>query len=237
LDESLFLFPFLELEVLMIWQHAKIAGCLIGALAALVLADRTSLAQQNGVTDPDFEIDADSNGFPDLWFRGGSVGYVLDDSDGIGTHSVSSQNGGDWRSRAIPVFPGQMVTFALDYKVSQGATGTIRTDLRFFTGGSATGGTSGTFQGEFAPTTDVATVPQGVWNTLGPFSVTVPAGSSPPLVVPAWGDVRLSAGLFGPALVGTVQFDNVRVIIPEPATVSMGTLTGLALLFARRRRK
>jgi hypothetical protein len=237
LSESFFLFPFFELEVLMIWQHAKIAGCLIGALAALLMANRTSLAQLNGVTDPDFEIDADSNGFPDLWFRGGTVGYVLDDSDGIGTHSVSAQSGGDWRSRAIPVLPGQVLTYALDYKVSQGATGTIRTDLRFFTGGSFGGGTSGAFQGEFAPTTDVATVPQGVWNTLGPFTVTVPAGSSPPLVVPAWGDVRLSAGIFGPALVGTVQFDNVRVIIPEPATVTMTMLTCLALLFAPRQRK
>ena len=220
----------------MIWQRAKFASYVIGALAALALADRTTLAQ-NGVPDPDFEIDLDSNSVPDLWFRGGTTGYVLDDSDGVGTHSVSSQNGGDWRSRAIPVVPGQTVTFALDYKVSQGATGTIRTDLRFFTGGSATGGTSGAFQGEFAPTTDVATVPQGVWNTLGPFSVVVPAGQSPPLVVPNWADVRLSAGVFGPALTGTVQFDNVRVIIPEPATVSMAMLTGLALLIGRRQRR
>lgn len=218
------------------WQPAKVMSCWIAFVAVGLMVSESSHAQINGVTDPDFEIDADSSGFPDLWFRGGTVGYPDDDSDGIGTKSVSSQSGGDWRSRAIPVFPGQVLSYALDYKVSQGATGTIRTDLRFFTGGSATGGTTGTFQGEFAPTTDVATVPQGVWNTLGPFSVTVPAGSSPPLVVPAWADVRLSAGIFGPALVGTVQFDNVRVIIPEPATLSLTMLTiGMAMAFVRRR--
>jgi hypothetical protein len=220
----------------MILQLVRISSGLAALLAVGLMATQSSFGQVNGVSDPDFEIDADSNGFPDLWFRGGTVGYPLDDSDGIGTHSVSSQNGGDWRSRAIPVFPGEVLTFALDYKVSQGATGTFRTDLRFFTGGSATGGTSGAFQGEFAPTTDVATVPQGVWNTLGPFSVTVPAGSSPPLVIPNWADVRLSAGVFGPALVGTVQFDNVRVIIPEPATVGLGLLGGVAMLLPRRRK-
>lgn len=221
----------------MMLQLVKMVSGWAALLAISVMIAQPSYAQVNGVPDPDFEIDADSSGFPDLWFRGGSVGYALDDSDGIGTHSASSQNGGDWRSRAIPVFPGQVLEFSLDYKVSPGATGTIRTDLRFFTGGSATGGTSGAFQGEFAPTTDVATVPQGVWNTLGPFTVTVPAGSSPPLVVPNWADVRLSAGVFGPALAGTVQFDNVRVMIPEPATIGLFLLGGFGVLPTRQRKK
>jgi hypothetical protein len=205
------------------WHRVKTIGRW-GALAIAVLVCGPAQAQVNGIINPDFEIDADNSGNPDLWFRGGAIGYVLtDDSDGVGTRSVSAQQGGDWRSRAFPVVPGQKLQYSLDYKVSQGATGTIRTDLRFFTGMSG-GGTSGAFQGEFAPTTDVATVPQGVWNTLGPFTVTVPAGQLPPAIVPAWGDVRLSAGVFGPALNGTVQFDNVRVIIPEPATISLGFL-------------
>jgi hypothetical protein len=211
--------------------------CRLAALAVAMLATNRGLAQPNGIINPDFEIDADNSGNPDLWFRGGTTGYVTnDDSDGVGTRSVSAQQGADWRSRAFPVSPGQRVTYALDYKVSPGATGTIRTDLRFFTGMSG-GGTSGAFQGEFAPTTDVATVPQGVWRTLGPFTVTVPAGMSPPLVVPAWGDVRLSAGIFGPALVGTVQFDNVRVIIPEPATLTLGLVIGIAVAFVCRGRR
>lgn len=217
------------------WQHVRTMGRL-GAVAFALLLSRPSLGQVNGVINPDFEIDADNSGNPDLWFRGGAVGYVLnDDSDGIGTRSVSSQQGGDWRSRAIPVVPGMVLTYSLDYKVSPGATGTIRTDLRFFTGMSG-GGTSGAFQGEFAPTTDVATVPQGVWNKLGPFSITVPAGTSPPLVIPAFADVRLSAGVFGPALVGTVQFDNVQVIVPEPSTICLAMLTAAASLFFQRRR-
>jgi hypothetical protein len=225
------------MEVLMNWQRFGKTHCLV-ALTAALLGAATSYAQVNGVQNPDFEIDADSSGNPDLWFRGGATGYVTnDDSDGIGTHSVSSQNGADWRSRAIPVSPGQVLTYALDYKVSQGATGTIRTDLRFFTGVDSGGGTSGIFQGEFAPTTDVATVPQGVWNTLGPFSVTVPAGSSPPAVVPAWADVRMSAGIFGPALVGTVQFDNVRVIIPEPAALSICMVSVVIGLIGYRQRR
>jgi hypothetical protein len=218
------------------WHRVKTIGRW-GALAIAALTCGPSQAQVNGIINPDFEIDADNSGNPDLWFRGGAIGYVLtDDSDGVGTRSVSSQQGGDWRSRAFPVVPGQKLQYSLDYKVSQGATGTIRTDLRFFTGMSG-GGTSGAFQGEFAPTTDVATVPQGVWNTLGPFTVTVPPGQLPPAIVPAWGDVRLSAGIFGPALTGTVQFDNVRVIIPEPATISLGLLLAASCCaFIRRSR-
>jgi hypothetical protein len=218
------------------WQLVrKAAG---GAPLIIALAVGSfSFGQANLVENPDFEIDADMSGNPDLWFRGGTVGYVTnDDSDGVGASSVSSMQGGDWRSRAFPVHPGQMLSFAVDYKVSQGATGTIRTDLRFFTSMTG-GGTSGQFQGEFAPTTDVATVPQGVWNTLGPFAVTVPAGSAPPLVVPAFGDVRLSAGIFGPSLVGTVQFDNVRVIVPEPAAASLATAALAVATVAVRRRK
>jgi hypothetical protein len=205
------------------------------ALAVVLVAAGVSRAQVNLVPNPDFEVDADASGNPDQWFRGGTTGYPTDDSGGGGTKSVSSQNGADWRSQAFPVAPGQVLRYVLDYKVSQGATGTIRTDLRFFTGMSG-GGTSGAFQGEFAPTTDVATVPQGVWNTLGPFNVTVPPGVSPPLVVPAFGDVRLSAGLFGAALVGTVQFDNIRVFVPEPATIGLSLVTvGLVLAISRRR--
>jgi hypothetical protein len=219
------------------WQLARKVPS-FGALAIALVAVSVSQAQVNLVPNGDFEVDADMSGNPDLWFRGGTTAYVTnDDSDGVGTDSVSSQNGADWRSQAFAVAPGQVLRYALDYKVSQGATGTIRTDLRFFTGMSG-GGTSGAFQGEFAPTTDVATVPQGVWNTLGPFSVTVPAGSAPPLVVPAFGDVRLSAGVFGPALVGTVQFDNIRVIIPEPATLALAMITaGVACTLLRRSRE
>jgi hypothetical protein len=71
--------------------------------------------------------------------------------------------------RRLPVVPGVSLTYALDDKVSPGATGTIRTVLRFFTSMSG-GGTSRMFPGEFAPTTDVAAVPQGVWNTPVPFT-------------------------------------------------------------------
>jgi hypothetical protein len=219
------------------WQLLKTSGRW-WALAIMLTASATAQAQVNGVINPDFEIDADNSGNPDLWFRGGAISYVQDDDSAPpGTRSVAAQDGGDWRSRAIPVSPGQVVTFALDYKVSPGATGTIRTDLRFFTGRDTGGGTSGVFQGEFAPTTDVAFVPQGVWNTLGPFTVTVPAGQAPPAVVPRWADVRLSAGIFGPDLVGTVQFDNVRVLIPEPATASLGLIiAAIGCVVVRRRR-
>src|SRR5688572_22871677 len=102
------------------WHLGKKVGC-CAALAAALCVGGISHAQVNGIINPDFEVDADSSGNPDLWFRGGAVAYVMnDDSDGIGTHSVSAQNGGDWRSRAFPVTPGQKVTFSLDYKVSPG---------------------------------------------------------------------------------------------------------------------
>jgi hypothetical protein len=46
----------------------------------------------------------------------------------------------------------------------------------------------------------------------------------------------LSAGIFGPDLVGTVQFDNVRVIVPEPASMAMLGMAGAVGLLAYRRR-
>jgi hypothetical protein len=218
------------------WHRVKTIGRW-GALAIAALFCGPSQAQLNGIINPDFENDIDNGGIPDYWFQGGSIGYVLtDDSDGVGTHSVSAQLTGHWRSFAFPVAPGQKLTYSLDYKVSQGATGSIRTELRFFNGYSG-GGTSGALQGEFTPDTDVGTVPQGVWNTLGPFTVTVPAGKMPPMIVPRWGDVRLSAGIFGPVLRGTVQFDNLRVIIPEPATISLALiLVAFCGAFVRRPR-
>src|SRR5687768_16088560 len=87
------------------------------ALAVSVLAAAwSSLLAANEVINPDFEIDADNSGNPDLWFRGGAIGYVLnDDSDGVGTRSVSSQDGGDWRSRAFAVTPGEKLIYSLDY--------------------------------------------------------------------------------------------------------------------------
>lgn len=177
------------------------------ALVALT-AGQPAWGQVNLVPNADFEVDADASGSPDQWFSGGTVGFnTADDSDGVGTSSVSAQNGGDWRSQAFPVAPLQKLTFSVDYKVSQGATGTARADLRFFTALAGDGGTTGNFVGEYAPTIDVATVTQGVWNTLGPFTVEVPAGNPPPLVIPAYGDVRFSAGLFGPALNGTIHVD------------------------------
>ncbi len=122
------------------WQLARGMPALWALAAAMVAAD-VGRAEVNLVPNPDFEIDADASGNPDLWFRGGTTGYPNDDSGGGGTKSVSSQNGADWRSQAFPVSPGQVLRYLLDYKVSQGATGTIRTDLRFFTGMSG-GGTS-----------------------------------------------------------------------------------------------
>lgn len=204
--------------------------------AGCCLLPAAAFAQINGVPNGDFELDADADGSPDQWFSGGAVAVVLGDDSAGGNVSVSSTNGGDWRSQAFPVSPGQTVTFALNYKVSQGATGTARTDLRFFTGQASDGGTSGNFAGEFAPTIDVAQVPQGVWNTWGPFTVTVPLGNPAPLVVPAFGDVRLSAGIFGPALTGTIQWDAVQVTIPEPGSCALAGVASCLLGLAGRRR-
>lgn len=212
-------------------QAACLAAMALGAAAPC-------WAQASLVPNPDFEIDGDANVEPDLWFHGGATGYLTsDDSDGSGVSSVSADNGGDWRSQAFPVAPLQELIFSVDYKVSTGATGTARADLRFFTGLSGDGGTTGNFVGEFAPTIDVTAVPQGVWNTLGPFVVQVPAGNPPPLVVPAYGDVRLSAGIFGPALNGTIQWDNVRVLVPEPASAGLLAASALAGLTTMRRRR
>lgn len=220
------------------WQLSTKLASLRWVVAAWLAVVASNVQAQSLVSNYDFETDADANSAPDDWFSGGTVGYVTnDDSDGIGTASVSAQQGGDWRSVGFAVTAGEPLTWSVDYKVAAGATGTFRADLRFFTSQDGAGGTAGSFQGEDVHTVDVATAPAGVWQTLGPFSVNVPAGSAPPLLVPHFADVRLSAGIFGPALSGSVQFDRVLVTrIPEPTTLAMTALAAVAGAAVRRRR-
>jgi hypothetical protein len=196
-------------------------------------------ARASLVPNGDFEVDSDANSAPDDWFRGGTTGYVTnDDSNGVGTSSVLSGNGGDWRSSAFAVTANEQLTWSIDYKVSQGATGTFRADLRFFTGQGGDGGTAGSFQGEDVHQVDVSTVTPGVWQTLGPFTINVPAGSVPPLLVPNFADVRVSAGLFGAPLVGELRLDNISVTrIPEPGTAALLAMSGVAGIVAMRRRR
>lgn len=219
------------------WQLVKVRT---GSwrLAAALLACLASAAQaQSIVPNHDFETDADANSAPDTWFRGGAATYLTnDDSDGVGMASVAEGNGGDWRSSAFAVTPGEQLTWSFDYKVGQGATGSFRADLRFFTGQDVGGGTSGNFQGEVNQSVDVSAVTQGSWQTAGPFVVNVPLGSLPPLLVPNFADVRISSGLFGPALAGEVRFDRMIVTrVPEPATLALTALAACGGLAVRRR--
>lgn len=206
---------------------------------SLLLCGATNVAQATLVPNGDFEVDGDANSAPDDWFSGGTNGYVTnDDSDGVGTSSVTAGNGGDWRSSAFAVTASEELTWSIDYKVSQGATGTFRADLRFFTGQGGDGGTAGSFQGEDVHPVDVSGVTPDVWHTLGPFTINVPVGSLPPLLVPNFADVRVSAGLFGDPLVGELRFDNINVTrIPEPAAISLLTMAGVTGVAAVRRRR
>jgi hypothetical protein len=221
-------------------MRVRFNGCLLIACSMmLALGGGAPRAQATLVPNGDFEIDGDENSAPDDWFRGGTTGYATDDdSDGVGTRSVISSNGGDWRSSAFAVTANEELTWSVDYKVSTGATGSFRADLRFFTGQGADGGTAGNFQGEDVHSVDVSSVVPDVWHTLGPYTISVPAGSVPPLLVPNFADVRLSAGLFGPALVGEVRFDNISVTrIPEPASACLlAAATAVGALVTRRRR-
>jgi hypothetical protein len=214
------------------------SGMLAGWAMSLLLSGVTNVAHATLVPNGDFEVDADANSAPDDWFSGGTVGYVTnDDSDGVGTSSVSSGNGGDWRSSAFAVTASEQLTWSIDYKVAQGSTGTFRADLRFFTGQGGDGGTAGNFQGEDVHQVDVSSVTPDVWQTLGPFTINVPAGSLPPLLVPHFADVRVSAGLFGDPLVGGLRFDNITVTrIPEPVTASLLAMAGVMGVAAVRRR-
>jgi hypothetical protein len=219
------------------WQLSKVRAVSWWLAVALVTCVHSAVQAQSIVPNDDFEIDGDANSAPDSWFSGGATSYLTnDDSDGSGTASVAENNGGDWRSSAFAVTAGEPLTWSFDYKVSQGATGSFRADLRFFTGVDAGGGTSGSFQGEQNQPVDVATIVPGVWHTAGPFALNVPAGSAPPLLVPNFADVRVSSGLFGPALVGEVRFDRISVTrIPEPASIALIALAASCGLAARRR--
>lgn len=180
----------------------------------LVLCLAACSAQASLVNNADFEAD---NGEavlgPLSWFNGGPVSYVLDDdSDGIGTRSVQiDANGGDWRSEAFFVTPGEQLIWGLDYKFLEGASGEFSADLRFFSGFDPVGGgTAGVFQGEQRIV--VGSTSAGVWETLGPNVFEVPAGA-------LTADVRISTSFFDAGITGGgVRFDDVGVRVPEPHT-------------------
>ncbi len=222
------------------WQLSKgrAGSWRLAAAIALVACWQGVGQAQSLVPNYDFETDGDANSAPDDWFSGGAIGYITtDDSDGVGTASVSEQQGGDWRSLAFAVTANEELTWSVDYKVAQGATGSFRADLRFFTGQDAGGGTAGSFQGEDVHNVDVGTVVPDVWHTLGPFTLNVPAGSAPPLLVPHFADVRISSGLFGPSLTGQIQLDRVSVTrIPEPTALALAAAAACVGLASRRRR-
>jgi len=209
------------------------------AVAAVSMLLCSGTVSASLVANHDFEVDSEPNGEPDDWFKGGSTGYVSgDDSDGNGTQSVEITGNSDWRSSAFAVTPGEELTWSVDYKVASGTTGSIRADLRFFTGIDGGGGTAGSFQGEDVhPISDLSLETPDVWQTLGPFVINVPAGDLPPTIQPNYADVRLSAGLFEAGLSGTIQFDRVEVSrVPEPGTAGLVFIAGLAASMIRRRR-
>lgn len=220
-------------------MRLRIAGFAVVAIGvAMTMTGASQHACATLVPNGDFEVDADANSSPDNWFRGDATNYVTnDDSNGVGTSSATLENGGDWRSSAFGVTASEQLTWSIDYKVAQGATGTFRADLRFFTGQGSDGGASGNFQGEDAQMVDVANVVPDVWHTLGPFTFNVPTGSFPPLLVPNFADVRVTAGHFGPPLAGQMWLDNITVTrIPEPAAAFLMTIASVAGMVVRRRR-
>ncbi|MEQ8848270.1 PEP-CTERM sorting domain-containing protein [Botrimarina sp.] len=200
---------------------------------AVALAAAVSLplgASASLVQNPDFELDNGGDPlFPDSWFRGGSIGYELaDDSDGVGSRSAEiTGTGSDYRSSAFFVTPGEPLVWSLDYKFLDGSSGQFSADLRFFAGFDPVGGgTAGAFRGEqrIVVTADAT----GVWQTLGPNSLEVPAGA-------LTADVRISNGFFDDGLVGQgFRIDNVDVRIPEPASLG---LAGVAVAAASLRRR
>jgi len=210
------------------------------AVSAVLMLLSSGTVSASLVPNHDFEVDSEPNGEPDDWFKGGSTGYVSgDDSDGNGTQSVEITGNSDWRSSAFAITPGEELTWSVDYKVASGTTGSIRADLRFFTGVDGGGGTAGGFEGEDVHSiNDLSLETPDVWQTLGPFVINVPAGTLPPTIQPNFADVRLSAGLFGQGLTGTIQFDRVEVsrAVPEPGTAGLVLIAGLAASMIRRRR-
>lgn len=167
------------------------------------------------VPNDDVELDADLDGTPDDWFRGSNTAYIdNDDSDGVGTHSVEFRGPNtDWRSSEFSVQPGQLLTWSVDYKFLEGATGQIRADLRFFEGPG-----NFNFQGEDAVFIDASNLDQ--WQTLGSREILVPG-------VATVADVRVSS-FFGSGLSGPVRLDGFRVV-PEPGSL---LLVGGAVLAA-----
>jgi len=187
-------------------------------VAALLAAASLPLtASASLIPNSDFEADnGEASLAPLSWFTGGPTAYVLDDdSDGVGARSVEiTASTGDWRSEAIFVTPGESLMWSLDYKFLDGVTGEFSADLRFFSGFDPVGGgTAGGFRGEQRIVTGASS--NGVWQTLGPNEIEVPAGS-------LTADIRISSGFFDAGLTGGgLRVDNLFVAVPEPGSLAL----------------
>ncbi len=192
----------------------------LAVAVALVLSCPGLVKAASLVPNYDFETNAVDPAWPDFWFHGSPTAYVLDDdSDGTGTRSAAVLGSTDWRSQGFAVTQGEELTWSVDYKVLSGTTGSVRADLRFFDFADAVGSTFGQFRGEDVhPIDDLSLVADDTWRTLGPYVFNAPVSGQ----VTMFGDIRLSAGLFGEAMTGTVQFDKVVVTrVREPASIGV----------------
>lgn len=192
----------------------------LAAATVMVMSWSGSVKAASLVPNYDFETNVVDSALPDFWFHGSPTAYVLDDdSDGNGTRSIALLGSTDWRSQGFAVNQGEELTWSVDYKVLTGTTGSVRADLRFFDFADAVGSTFGSFQGENVhPIDDLSLVADDAWHTLGPFVFNSPVSGQATM----FGDIRLSAGLFGAAMTGTVRFDKVQVTrVPEPSSIGL----------------
>jgi hypothetical protein len=207
----------------------KVWGAVMCVAALLVLGNTASSVCAQSIV-PNYSFELETSGEPNDWFKGGSWAYITNDGSD-GNASAALTGSGDWRSLGFALNQGQTYEFSVDYKVLSGSSGSIRADFRFFDFAGPSG-TFGSFQGEFvAPIADVSLETPDVWQTLGPFTVTAPVTGQPTL----FGDVRISAGLFGDPFSGEIRFDRV-IVTPEPSSLLLLSASALGLLGFRRRR-
>ncbi len=124
--------------------------------------------------------------------------------------NIADAGGRDYRSNQFDIVPNAENILTFDYKTEVGATSQPQVRFRFW---DNTGGWNGEGQQNLAQT-------DGEWATV---EITHTAAD-----VDLTADILFSSHLFGD-FVGVVKFDN-AVVVPEPASLSLLAMGGLALI-------
>jgi len=201
---------------------ARSATCVV-CLLGLCLPAKADLLSGNVWPNPGFEVDANSNGIPDGWNRGGndtSLDGWTTSTSVSGTHSLALLDNnaaayGEWYSDGLPVAPNVVCLFR--YNLKYATTGTMRVSVNFYSSSNTLlSGLSFTFSGtqsNWQEFTQQFTTP----SNTAKLCVTFTSGGSASVTGSAWLD-DMSLAVLTPES-GGIPYVHAFPDVPNPLVV------------------